>query len=84
VALFTSATQADNLFRVAVEMGRVDAVRAAFRRRTVVASIGPITTAALQEHRVEPDLHPQHPKMGHLVAEVARRAPGLLEQKRRS
>ncbi len=83
VALFTSATQADNLFRVADEMGRVDAVRTALQNRTVVASIGPITTAALQEHRVEPDLHPPHPKMGHLVAEVARLAADLLEQKRR-
>jgi uroporphyrinogen-III synthase len=83
VALFTSAAQADNMFRVADEMGRVDAVRTALQNRTVVASIGPITTAALQEHRVEPDLHPPHPKMGHLVAEVARLAADLLEQKRR-
>src|SRR6266852_3246353 len=83
VALFTSATQVENVFRVAAEMGRVDALRQAFRGSTVVASIGPITTAALQEHGVEPDLHPEHPKMGHLVAEVARRAAELLERKRR-
>jgi hypothetical protein len=36
-----------------------------------------------KEHGVEPDLHPEHPKMGHLVAEVARRAAELLERKRR-
>jgi uroporphyrinogen-III synthase len=72
-----------NVFHVAVEMGRAPALREAFRGRTVVASIGPITTAALQEHGVEPDLHPEHPKMGHLVAEVARRAAELLERKRR-
>jgi uroporphyrinogen-III synthase len=83
VALFSSATQVDNVFRVAVEMGRAPALREVFRGRTVVASIGPITTAALQEHGVEPDLHPEHPKMGHLVAEVARRAAELLERKRR-
>jgi uroporphyrinogen-III synthase len=82
VALFTSATQVDHVFRVAVELGRADALQDAFRRRTVVASIGPITSAALQEHEVEPDLHPEHPKIGHLVAEVARRATELIERKR--
>jgi uroporphyrinogen-III synthase len=82
VALFTSATQVENVFRVAAEMGRVDALRQAFRGSTVVASIGPITTAALQEHGVDPDLHPEHPKMGQLVGEVARQAAELLERKR--
>jgi uroporphyrinogen-III synthase len=81
VALFTSATQVENVFRVAIEMGRADALRGAFRGRVVVASIGPITTAALLEHGVEPDLRPEHPKMGHLVAEVARQAVDLLERK---
>jgi uroporphyrinogen-III synthase len=83
VALFSSATQIDHVFRVAVDIGRADALREAFRGRTVVASIGPITTAALQAHGVEPDLHPEHPKIGHLVAEVARQATELLERKRR-
>src|SRR5216683_4008373 len=83
VALFSSATQIDHVFRLAVEIGRADALREAFRGKTVVASIGPITTAALQEHGVEPDLHPEHPKIGHLVAEVARQATELLERKRR-
>ncbi len=64
VALFTSAMQVDNLFRVAAEMGRADMLREALRGRTVVASIGPITTAMLQEHGVEPDLHPRAPQEG--------------------
>jgi len=83
VALFTSATQVENVFRVADEMGMADALREALRRSMLVASIGPITTAALQEHGVEPDLHPEHPKMGRLVADVARQAVTLLERKRR-
>jgi len=83
IALFTSATQVENVFRVATEMGQTDALRKAFREGTVVASIGPITTAALQEYGVEPDLHPEHPKIGHLIAEVARQAADLLERKRR-
>ena len=83
VALFTSATQVENVFRVATEIEWADGLRKAFRERTVVASIGPITTVALQEYGVEPDLHPEHPKMGHLIAEVARQAADLLERKRR-
>lgn len=82
VALFTSANQVDNLFRVAPEMGRVDALRDALRSRTVVVSIGPITTEALQGHGVEPDLHPEHPKMGHLLVVVAQQAGDLLRRKR--
>src|SRR2546422_998305 len=82
VALFTSAHQADNLFRVAAEMGRADALRDALRGRTVVVSIGPITTEALQGHGIQPDLHPEHPKMGHLLIAVAREADNLLRRKR--
>jgi uroporphyrinogen-III synthase len=82
VALFTSATQVDNLFRVATEMGRADALRDALRGRTVVVSIGPITTEALQGHGIPTDLHPEHPKMGHLLIAVAREADNLLRRKR--
>lgn len=81
-ALFTSSPQVDNLFQVAAEMGRADALRDALRARTVVASIGPITTEALRAHGVEPDLHADHPKMGHLLAAVARQAADLLGRKR--
>jgi uroporphyrinogen-III synthase len=82
VALFTSAHQADNLFLVAAQMERADALRDALRGRTVVVSIGPITTEALQGHGIQPDLHPEHPKMGHLLIAVAREAGNLLRRKR--
>ncbi len=82
VALFTSATQVDNLFRVAAEMGRADALREALRGRTVVVSIGPITTEALQGHGIQLDLQPEHSKMGHLLIAVAREADNLLRRKR--
>ena len=81
--LVSSATQIDNVFHVAAGIGAADALRAALRERTVVGSIGPITTAALQHHGVEPDLQPEHPRIGHLVAEIARQATVLLERKRR-
>jgi uroporphyrinogen-III synthase len=63
-------------------MGQMEALREALRRWIVVASIGPISTEALQAHGVEPDLHPEHPKMGHLAAALAQRAPLLLRRKR--
>jgi uroporphyrinogen-III synthase len=83
-ALFSSATQIDNLFRLAEDMGSADALREALRGRMVVGSIGPITTSALRQHGVEPDLQPEHPKIGHLVAEIARQATELLARKRRT
>ena len=84
VALFTSAQQIENLFRVAAEMGQADELRDALRNRTVVASVGPITTEVLKEHGIAPDLQPEHPKMGHLMATVASEAGKLLSRKRRS
>ena len=81
--LFSSATQIDHVFHVAGEMGAAGTLRDALRGRTVVASIGPITTAALEHHGLAADLQPEHPKIGHLVADVARRAPELLQRKRR-
>lgn len=62
--LVSSATQIDHVFHVAAEIGAADALRAALRERTVVGSIGPITTAALQHHGVEPDLQPELPGSG--------------------
>ncbi|HKW90261.1 MAG TPA: uroporphyrinogen-III synthase [Methylomirabilota bacterium] len=82
VVLFTSATQVANVFHVATEMGRAEAVAHALGSSVVVASIGPVTTAALEEHGVEPDIHPQRAKMGYLVADVARQAPEVLRRKR--
>ena len=82
VTLFTSAQQVGNLFQVAAKMGQAEALRHALRRWVVVASIGPISSEALQSHGVETDLHPEHPKMGHLVAAIARLAPDLLRRKR--
>ncbi len=37
---------------------------------------------ALQGHGIQPDLHPEHPKMGHLLIAVAREADNLLRRKR--
>ena len=37
----------------------------------VIASIGPVCSDALRQHRLPVDLEPEHPKMGQLVAAVA-------------
>jgi len=82
VALFTSALQIDHLLRVAQEIGLVPAVRRALNTELVVASVGPITSEALERQGISSDIVPGHPKLGHLVLAVARRAPALLGEKR--
>jgi uroporphyrinogen-III synthase len=80
VALFTSATQVEHLFRVAGDDQR-EQLRASLDR-VVVASIGPICTNALAAHGVQVDLEPAHPKMGQLVLAASERAEELLRGKR--
>jgi uroporphyrinogen-III synthase len=53
-------------------------------KRTVVASIGPTTSEALQSHGLARDLEPSHPKMGFLVKEAAGASSELLRRKRTS
>jgi uroporphyrinogen decarboxylase len=72
-ALFTSARQVDHLLQIAEEQGVGAELLAALRGRVVVGSIGPTTTEALLSHGLTPDVEPDHPKMGHLVAAVAAR-----------
>jgi uroporphyrinogen-III synthase len=79
VALFTSATQVEHLFRVAAAEG--EAVRAALAV-TVVGSIGPVCREALERHGISVDVEPQHPKMGQLVHAVAERGADVLHSKR--
>jgi uroporphyrinogen-III synthase len=82
VALFTSAIQAEHLFRIASEAGRAEDLREAFRHRIVVGSIGPTTSEALRRLGVGTDITPEHPKMGHLVATLAKEARPALARKR--
>lgn len=81
VALFTSATQVDHVFRVAADEGAADAVRAGLAG-AVVASVGPICSEGLARHDVAVDLEPPRPKMGHLVAYAAEHAGAVLAKKR--
>jgi uroporphyrinogen-III synthase len=81
--LFTTATQADHLLRIAAEMKQEDALRRAFARM-LVASIGPTTSERLREFGIAPDIEPTHPKMGYLVSEAAQRSAEILQRKRMS
>jgi uroporphyrinogen-III synthase len=79
IALFTSATQVYHVFQVAG--ADTERLRRGFAR-AVIASVGPICSEALREHGLAPDLEPQNPKMGALVAEVAQRGRARLAAKR--
>ena len=80
VALFTSATQAVHLMKVADMMALRDAVRDRLQRM-VIASIGPTTSEELRQQGIAVDLEPSHPKMGFLAREAAEQAGDLLCRK---
>lgn len=81
VVLFTTATQAVHLLKVAETMGQSELVREGLRT-CVVASIGPTTSEELRERGIHTDMEASHPKMGFLVREAAERAGELLKAKR--
>jgi uroporphyrinogen-III synthase len=69
-AVFTNAEQARNLFAVAKDMGKVDALTQALNR-TLVASIGPVASAALRGANVRVGLEASPPKLGALISALA-------------
>ncbi|MBI4526957.1 MAG: uroporphyrinogen-III synthase [Deltaproteobacteria bacterium] len=81
VALFTNATQVMHLFQVAEQEGFHLPLRRALER-ILIASIGPVCSEALEQFDLKADLEPEHPKMGHLIAALARSGRSLLERKR--
>jgi len=80
VALFTSATQAVHLMKVADTMALRDAVRDQLQRM-VIASIGPTTSEELRQQGIAVDLEPSHPKMGFLAREAAEQAADIRRRK---
>lgn len=83
VALFTSAQQARHVLQVARDMGRESDLREGLRR-TLIGSVGPTCSAALQELELGVDFEPDRPKMGDLVRGLARSGEMLLCRKRAS
>ena len=69
--VFTNAAQVHNLFALAEKRGGNSSL-ATDLNRTLVASIGPVSTAALREHGVMIALEASPPKLGPLVAALDR------------
>jgi len=63
---FTSASQAYNLFAVAQQAGREESLQKGLAR-TIIASIGPVCTAALKKLGVKVDIESSPPKLGPFV-----------------
>jgi uroporphyrinogen-III synthase len=66
-AVFTNAEQVRNLFAVAQRMGKAEKLRDSLNQ-TLVASIGPVASAALREAGVKVGLESSPPKLGPLLA----------------
>jgi uroporphyrinogen-III synthase len=63
----TSASQVQNLFELARQLGRVEALQGGMNR-TLVASIGPVSSEALKKFGVAVGAEASPPKLGPLVA----------------
>jgi uroporphyrinogen-III synthase len=66
-AVFTNAEQVRNLFLVARNMGKAEVLKTALNG-TLVASIGPVASAALREAQVAVGLEARPPKLGALLS----------------
>ena len=69
--IFTSQVQWKHLLHVASELGVADEVIRALGTDVVVAAVGPICSGALVDGGVKPQVVPESPKMGPLVAALA-------------
>ena len=70
VIAFTSAPQVRMLFDFARQVGRADAVSAKLKDSTVIASVGEVTSRALQQEGLAPTIVPEQPKMGALAQAI--------------
>jgi uroporphyrinogen-III synthase len=83
VVLFTSSIQFEHLLAIAKELGIEDQVLKALKEHAVVASVGPIMTAAIEERGLRADIIPGSPKMGALVKAASDESAAVLATKRR-
>jgi uroporphyrinogen-III synthase len=72
VIAFTSAPQVRMLFDFATELGAADTLAEALQKHLTVASVGEVTTRALQSRGIAPQIVPEQGKMGALVQAVAK------------
>ena len=71
VVLFTSSIQLDHLLQIADKLGLQPSVIRALTQHKMIASVGPVMTAALQAHGISAAIIPNHPKMPSLVKAAA-------------
>jgi uroporphyrinogen-III synthase len=72
LVLFTTSVQVLHLLKLAKRMSAEERLRNGLADVTI-GSIGPVTSAELREQGIHVDFEPEHPKMGYLVNEAARR-----------
>lgn len=82
VVMLTSSVQLTHALKVAAELSLQQEFIAGLNR-AVVASIGPVASAALRQQGISVDLEPSHPKMGFLVKEAAMASIELVQRKPR-
>ncbi len=68
---FTSAPQVRMLFDLAAQIGQSEPLRHALKNNVTIASIGEVTSRALAENGLTPEIVPQQSKMGALAQTVA-------------
>ncbi len=71
VIAFTSAPQVRMLFDFARQVGKAEALAAKLKESVIIASIGEVTSRALEEQELTPQILPKQPKMGALAQAVA-------------
>jgi uroporphyrinogen-III synthase len=64
---FTSAPAVRNLFLIAQDMGREDALRAAFGAQVVAVAVGPVCAAAAEEHGIRKAVVPEKFRIGPMI-----------------
>ena len=69
VVCFTSASQVYNLFTVAEQLNRKEALQKGLNR-SLIASIGPVCTVALSKHDIRVDIEPNPPKLGPFITAI--------------
>jgi uroporphyrinogen-III synthase len=70
VVAFTSAPQVRMLFDFAAQSGQTEALTRALQTKVTVASIGEVTSRALDEKGIAPKIVPAQSKMGALAQAV--------------
>jgi uroporphyrinogen-III synthase len=80
VILFTSSVQLIHALKVAEDLKLAKQFRAGLNR-AIIASIGPVASAALRTQGIAVDFLPSHPRMGILVKEAADKSADLLRAK---